>query len=69
MTALEQLEELVKALNASPYPGDQIGWQWNIGGEKEKPKDDDRYPHKCPKCGGPAYVGFTDVECKNRCTK
>ncbi len=28
---------------------------------------DDRYPHKCPKCDGPAYVGLTTVECKGSC--
>jgi len=21
------------------------------------------YPHRCPACGKPAYVGFRDVEC------
>ncbi len=24
---------------------------------------DGRFPHKCPKCAKPAYVGFTSVEC------
>jgi hypothetical protein len=24
-----------------------------------------QYPHKCAKCGEPAYVGFTDVDCSN----
>jgi hypothetical protein len=23
----------------------------------------DRFPHKCPKCGSPAYVGFSRTEC------
>lgn len=22
-----------------------------------------RFPHKCPKCGSPAYVGFSSTEC------
>jgi RecJ-like exonuclease len=26
----------------------------------------DEYPHKCPRCGGEAYVGFSTIECK-RC--
>lgn len=31
---------------------------------------DDRissYPHQCPKCGGPAYVGLTSVDCLKKC--
>lgn len=28
---------------------------------------ENRYPHKCPRCGGAAYVGFTSVECEKRC--
>ena len=27
----------------------------------------DRYPHKCPKCGGPAYVGAMSVDCESLC--
>ena len=27
----------------------------------------DRFPHKCPACGGPAYVGFAKVECAGGC--
>jgi hypothetical protein len=26
-----------------------------------------RYPHKCPKCTGPAYIGFNSVECSRGC--
>lgn len=26
-----------------------------------------RYPHECPKCGGPAYVGLTSVDCLMKC--
>ena len=26
----------------------------------------DRWPHKCPECGAPAYVGMNQVECVNR---
>jgi hypothetical protein len=25
------------------------------------------FPHKCPKCGGAAYVGFTSIDCSNGC--
>jgi hypothetical protein len=28
---------------------------------------DDRWPHVCPFCGGAAYVGYLQVECKGRC--
>lgn len=24
--------------------------------------NDDRFPHKCPKCGGAAYIGLNVVE-------
>jgi hypothetical protein len=26
-----------------------------------------KYPHKCEKCGAPAYVGFLSVECSQGC--
>lgn len=25
------------------------------------------YPHKCPQCGGPAYIGAFKVDCKGGC--
>ena len=28
----------------------------------------DKYPHKCPKCGSPAYIGLNSVDCSN-CNK
>lgn len=27
--------------------------------------DRDKYPHVCPKCGGPAYIGLHDIDCSN----
>lgn len=29
--------------------------------------DMQRWPHKCPRCSGPAYVGFAKVECAGGC--
>lgn len=29
--------------------------------------DGGRYPHSCPRCGGPAYVGLNDIDCKGGC--
>jgi intein-encoded DNA endonuclease-like protein len=26
------------------------------------------YPHICPKCKGPAYIGISHVDCKNNCS-
>lgn len=28
---------------------------------------DDRYPHTCPRCQGPAYVGAVEVDCAGNC--
>ena len=25
------------------------------------------YPHKCPNCNGPAFIGLSKVDCKNKC--
>jgi len=25
------------------------------------------YPHKCPKCNGPAYIGFNSIDCSKGC--
>lgn len=30
-------------------------------------ESDDRFPHKCPSCGGPAYIGLMNTECKGGC--
>lgn len=27
----------------------------------------DRFPHKCPRCGGAAYIGINTVECMVEC--
>jgi hypothetical protein len=29
--------------------------------------DVSKYPHKCPKCGKPAYVGFSSIDCSANC--
>jgi len=29
----------------------------------EEHVDRSRFPHDCPRCGSPAYVGFTAVDC------
>jgi len=26
-----------------------------------------RFPHTCPRCGDPAYIGFTTIECSKGC--
>lgn len=73
--ALKALEELTKALEAGDYnaapSGGSGGWYteyetWRID-DGDEPKKDDKYPHKCPKCGGPAFIGFSHVDCKNKC--
>jgi hypothetical protein len=32
-----------------------------------KRSDRGRFPHSCPRCGGPAYVGLNDVDCAEGC--
>lgn len=27
----------------------------------------DAFPHKCPRCGGAAYIGLASVDCEKRC--
>ncbi len=29
--------------------------------------DPSRYPHVCPRCSGPAYVGAVEVDCARGC--
>lgn len=29
--------------------------------------DPSRYPHTCPRCSGPAYVGAVEVDCPRGC--
>lgn len=33
----------------------------------DKANDNAHYPHKCPRCGGPAYESFRTVDCKRGC--
>lgn len=28
-----------------------------------------KYPHKCPKCSSPCYIGFASIDCSNACSK
>lgn len=43
-------------------------WEFLISQlEPEAPKRDDRFPHVCPGCSGPAWIGFIDFECKSIC--
>jgi hypothetical protein len=30
--------------------------------------DSDRFPHLCPHCKAPAYVGLNDIDCSRGCT-
>jgi hypothetical protein len=36
-------------------------------GEWEPGRDAKDYPGKCPRCKGPAYIGFSEVDCKAGC--
>lgn len=36
-----------------------------LGGEVEHPLD--RFPHRCPRCAGPAYVGLNSIDCMRGC--
>lgn len=36
-------------------------------GLKASVPDPGRYPHRCERCGAPAYVGFTATECSAKC--
>lgn len=29
----------------------------------------DRYPHKCDRCGAPAYIGLNEVDCQAGCSR
>jgi hypothetical protein len=29
--------------------------------------DNERFPHRCPKCDKPAYIGMNNVECSAGC--
>lgn len=43
------------------YPAHFLNSAYPVEGELKE------YPHKCPHCGAPAYVGMNDVDCKNMC--
>ena len=33
--------------------------------EQSWPLCSDMYPHTCPRCGAPAYIGMNDIECSH----
>ena len=33
---------------------------------EKKTVDKDKFPHICPECGSPAFIGFSRVSCSNR---
>lgn len=77
-SAIKAIEELVKALNAGNYGAAPAGGHSldiepldlafdTITFDDRHIKKDDRYPHVCPRCKGPAYVGFSNVDCKAKC--
>ena len=35
--------------------------------EEMKQKVEEKYPHKCPRCGRPWYNGFIKVDCSANC--
>jgi hypothetical protein len=80
MNSHKSLEELNKALIAGGYVPIPIGAPLSfpdtikrlvkelkargcISGIPTDPRDP-RFPHVCPYCSGPAYVGAVDVDCK-----
>jgi hypothetical protein len=73
-TSAQAIDELIKALNAGGYGAapPPIGDDWSIETQPDIDatqfnKKDERYPHKCPRCKGPAYIGFSSVDCKAKC--
>lgn len=32
-------------------------------------QDPDLFPHVCPLCGGAAFIGFAQVDCRSRCER
>jgi len=76
--AQKAIDELVKALNAGGYNcAPSEGHTLEVepldltvdanGNFWPTPKKDENYPHKCPRCGGPAYIGLSKVDCKAKC--
>lgn len=41
------------------------GWLWPVEDKTSIP----HYPHKCPKCGFKAFIGFRFIDCVNMCFK
>lgn len=65
--AQQAIDELVKALNAGYYATTD---EWINQGAPDIDATrfkDKHYPHKCPRCKGPAYVGFSSIDCKTKC--
>lgn len=45
-------------------------WEWRedvlTNAELQAPASGE-WPHRCPRCSAPAYVGFSSVDCSKRC--
>lgn len=45
-------------------PGDAL---LDVYRQPARVQTENRYPKKCPKCSGPAYIGFLTVDCSRGC--
>jgi hypothetical protein len=78
-SAIDAIQELTKALEAGGYnaaPPGAAGKSLKIepldltvdeATGRFKPTKDPHYPHTCPNCKGPAYIGARKIECKAKC--
>lgn len=60
---IDAINDLVKALEGYGFAGYGA---IDVPLLPVEPKDRD-YPHVCPKCKGPAYIGFSNITCKANC--
>ncbi len=64
--------ELAATPSATPsamYGSHTIDPEVKINTVGEPVSAENRYPHKCPHCGGPAYIGLGPVDCSAGCNK
>jgi len=40
---------------------------WDLGEDETMSTLTDDFPHQCPNCGGPAYIGLMKIDCLINC--
>jgi len=63
----------VRRAGTKDFSYDPVDWGWVLPYKEHTDAEEailahlSKFPHKCPACNGPAYIGLNQIECKQSC--